>query len=53
MFAVADYDDQYRRLSRITLAGDIPVDVHGRRSRVVHGDASRYSAVVEPVALAG
>src|SRR4029078_12044721 len=25
-YAVADYDDQYRRLSRITLAGDIPVD---------------------------
>ena len=29
-YAVADYDDQYRRLSRVTLAGDIPVDVHGR-----------------------
>ncbi len=52
-YAVADYDDQYRRLSRITLAGDIPVDVHGLRSRAVHGDASRYSAVVEPVALTG
>lgn len=52
-YAVADYDDQYRRLSRITLAGDIPVDVHGRRSRVIAGDASGYSAVVEPVALAG
>ena len=51
-YAVADYDDQYRHLSRITLAGDIPVDVNGRRSRVVHGDASRYSEVVEPVALA-
>lgn len=52
-YAVADYDDQFRRLSRITLAGDVPVDVHGRRSRVIAGDASRYSEVVAPVALAG
>ena len=51
-YAVADYDDQYRRLHRITLAGDIPVDVHGRPSRIISGDASAYSAVVEPVALA-
>lgn len=51
-YAVSDYDDQFRRLSRVTLAGDIPVDVHGERSRVVAGDASTYSAVVEPVRLA-
>jgi alpha-ketoglutarate-dependent taurine dioxygenase len=44
-YAVADYDDQYRRLNRVTLAGDIPVDVHGQRSRVVVGDASQYSAL--------
>ncbi len=48
-YAVADYDDQFRRLSRVTLAGDIPVDVHGRPSRVITGDASGYSAVVDPV----
>ncbi|MBJ7289648.1 TauD/TfdA family dioxygenase [Williamsia sp.] len=52
-YAVADYDDQYRRLSRITLAGDVPVDVHGRHSRVISGDASHYSEIVEPVAHAG
>ncbi|WP_313959956.1 TauD/TfdA dioxygenase family protein [Mycobacterium deserti] len=51
-YAVADYDDQYRRLNRITLAGDIPVDVYGQRSRAVVGDASRYSDVVSPVPLA-
>ena len=28
-YAVADYDDQFRMLNRVTLAGDIPVDVHG------------------------
>jgi alpha-ketoglutarate-dependent taurine dioxygenase len=51
-YAVADYDDQYRRLSRVTLAGDIPVDIYGRRSRAVVGDASQYSDVVNPIALA-
>lgn len=51
-YAVADYDDQYRRLSRVTLAGDIPVDVHGLPSRVVAGDASHYSEVVSPRRLA-
>ena len=39
-YAVADYDDQYRRLIRITLAGDVPVNAHGERSRVIAGDAS-------------
>ncbi len=51
-YAVADYDDQYRRLNRVTLAGDIPVDVYGTRSRTVVGDASAYSDVVAPVPLA-
>ncbi len=37
---------------RVTLAGDIPVDVYGRHSRTVRGDASSYSAVVAPVPLA-
>jgi alpha-ketoglutarate-dependent taurine dioxygenase len=49
-YAVADYDDQYRRLSRITLAGDVPVDVFGTPSRVIAGDASHYSEVVVPLA---
>ncbi len=51
-YAVADYDDQFRMLQRVTLAGDIPVDVYGQRSRVVAGDASAYSEVVRPVPLA-
>lgn len=49
-YAVDDYDDQPRKLTRITLAGDIPVDVHGRRSTVVAGDAEHYS-IVEEVSL--
>lgn len=52
-YAVADYDDQFRMLNRVTLAGDIPTDVSGQRSRVIAGDASQYSDVVDPVPLAG
>ncbi|MEH3134462.1 MAG: TauD/TfdA family dioxygenase [Mycolicibacterium neoaurum] len=51
-YAVADYDDQFRRLSRVTLAGDVPVDVNGAASRVIAGDAEKYSVVVTPVPLA-
>ena len=51
-YAVSDYDDQYRRLSRVTLAGDVPVDVTGAPSRVIAGDASHYSEVVSPRKLA-
>ncbi|MEU0498276.1 TauD/TfdA family dioxygenase [Mycobacterium sp. NPDC006124] len=50
-YAVSDYDDQYRRLSRVTLAGDVPVDVNGTPSRVITGDASHYSEVVAPARL--
>ena len=51
-YAVSDYDDQYRRLSRVTLAGDVPVDVTGAPSRVIAGVASHYSEVVSPRKLA-
>ncbi|BBY67464.1 TauD/TfdA dioxygenase family protein [Mycolicibacterium helvum] len=51
-YGVADYDDQPRFLRRVTLAGDLPVDIHGGRSRVVAGDASRYSDVVTPDVVA-
>ncbi|MGU3436545.1 TauD/TfdA dioxygenase family protein [Actinomycetes bacterium M1A6_2h] len=44
-YAVSDYDDQYRRMERITLAGDVPVSVAGERSRVKAGDASGYSSI--------
>jgi alkyl sulfatase len=35
--AVDDYDDQYRLMHRVTVMGDVPVDVHGQRSRVISG----------------
>ena len=35
--AVDDYDGQPRLMHRVTLMGDVPVDVRGERSRVVSG----------------
>ncbi|MBH5142880.1 TauD/TfdA dioxygenase family protein [Rhodococcus erythropolis] len=52
-YAISDYDDQYRRLERITLAGDIPVNIHGERSRSIAGDASEYSVIEGAVAAEG
>jgi alkyl sulfatase len=36
--AVHDYDDQRRLMHRVTLMGEVPVDVHGQRSRVISGE---------------
>ncbi len=48
-YAIDDYDGaEHRRLTRITLAGDIPVGVDGRASTVIAGDAQAYSRV-EPL----
>ena len=44
-YAVDNYDDLPRRLSRVTVAGDVPVSVDGRRSRSLLGDSSHYSAL--------
>jgi len=46
-YAVDDYDDQHRRLHRITLAGDVPVSLDGTPSTVRKGDASHYSPIAE------
>ncbi|MEM6104674.1 TauD/TfdA family dioxygenase [Mycobacterium sp. 050272] len=35
--AIDDYDDQKRLMHRVTLMGDVPVNVHGERSMVVKG----------------
>ncbi|MDQ4504174.1 TauD/TfdA family dioxygenase [Sinomonas sp. ASV322] len=44
-YAPSNYDDQPRRLNRVTIAGDIPVAVDGSRSQAIEGDSSHYSAV--------
>jgi alpha-ketoglutarate-dependent taurine dioxygenase len=41
-YAVNDYGDAPRRVQRVTLAGDVPVAIDGRRSVVVRGDSSGY-----------
>lgn len=46
-YAIDNYDNQPRRLNRVTVAGDIPVGAGGRPSRVITGDASAYSRVLE------
>ena len=35
--AVDDYDDQDRLMHRVTLMGDVPVDIHGQQSRMISG----------------
>jgi alkyl sulfatase len=46
-YAVDNYDDQPRRLNRVTVAGDIPVGTDGRQSYSVTGDASHYTPVAD------
>jgi taurine dioxygenase len=43
-YALDDYGDLARKVSRVTVAGDVPVDVQGERSVARQGDASAYSA---------
>ncbi|MFE4499810.1 TauD/TfdA dioxygenase family protein [Rhodococcus sp. NPDC056743] len=52
-YGVADFGEQPRKLYRTTLAGDVPVSVHGESSRVRTGDASHFSVVDQPVRLPG
>jgi taurine dioxygenase len=44
-YGVDNYDDHARRLNRVTVAGDIPAGIDGRRSYSLEGDASHYTAV--------
>ncbi|MGW3151714.1 TauD/TfdA dioxygenase family protein [Streptomyces sp. NPDC001177] len=46
-YGVDNYDGHPRRLNRVTVAGDVPVGVDGRRSEQLVGDASHYSRVLE------
>jgi alpha-ketoglutarate-dependent taurine dioxygenase len=51
-YAVDDYDGRPRLLHRITVAGDVPVGPDGRASETIKGDASDYSVIAPPFALA-
>lgn len=46
-YAVADFGTEYREMARITVAGDVPVSIDGRPSRVLHGNAEAYSRLDE------
>ena len=51
-YAVDNYDDEPRRLNRVTVAGDIPVGIDGGQSYSIKGDASHYTplATIEAAA---
>ncbi|MEU6666826.1 TauD/TfdA family dioxygenase [Streptomyces sp. NPDC046727] len=44
-YGVDNYDDHPRRLNRVTVAGEVPTGVDGRRSEQLVGDPSHYSGV--------
>ncbi|NUR09417.1 MAG: TauD/TfdA family dioxygenase [Nocardioidaceae bacterium] len=46
-YAVADFDTQRREVRRVTVAGDVPVAIDGRRSIVREGDASEFAHLDE------
>ncbi|WP_327404072.1 TauD/TfdA family dioxygenase [Streptomyces sp. NBC_01288] len=46
-YAIDNYDDQPRRLNRVTVAGDIPTGIEGKESYSIEGDASHYTSVAE------
>ncbi len=42
-YAVADYGDQFREMRRITVAGDVPESLEGRRSTPRVGSSAAYT----------
>ncbi|GAA2639662.1 TauD/TfdA family dioxygenase [Dactylosporangium fulvum] len=51
-YAIDNYDDLPRRLNRVTVAGEIPVGVHGKASYSISGDASHYTPAISLPAVA-
>lgn len=43
-YALYDYGDQPRRMQRVTIAGDVPISVDGRRSVALSGDDHVFNA---------
>ncbi|MGW3360732.1 TauD/TfdA dioxygenase family protein [Streptomyces bungoensis] len=45
-YGIDNYDAHPRRLNRVTVAGEVPTGVDGRRSEQLVGDSSHYSGVL-------
>ena len=41
-YAPDDYDKLPRRLNRVTVAGDVPIGIDGRESRILEGDEAAH-----------
>lgn len=41
-YAIDDYGSQPRRVQRVTLVGDLPVSIEGRRSEAIKGESATY-----------
>jgi len=47
-YAIADYGNHARRVQRVTIAGDIPVNIEGKPSVVIKGDSSEFTQYNTP-----
>lgn len=45
-YAIDDYGKQLRRVQRVTLVGDFPVSIDGRRSEAIKGDSETYNSAI-------
>ena len=48
-YAIADYGDQPRRVQRVTIVGDLPVNAEGESSVAIKGDSAAYNGLLAAV----
>jgi taurine dioxygenase len=42
-YATDDFDNQPRRVQRVTIAGEFPISISGQRSQAIKGDSTSYN----------